>query len=284
MHPSPLTVSSSRVFVSPVQPALLPGSPRIDGFHSLDYPSHRVVNKAECPKEQTHQLGSQLSNTPYYADSPKRHETVIIEKTKRTQHIITNNVATLAKPPPWFDGRTIRSIAIGRHGSRSTSTYPPLSSTTYSRGRRSTTRQSAPNWTSLSRGGNSTARQTANNLVQVAAQQHQPLLHLSLSTNGGVTYSYSSSGTTSRAQENRQHAAWNSIEETYGTINTIICQEELLYEELANILQTTWCIMEEAPRPSSRHGGECSPRTFRNACAIWTDPRRLKSRPGGGKR
>ena len=42
----------------------------------------------ECPKEQTHQLGSQLSNTPYYADSPKRHETVIIEKTKRTPSLV----------------------------------------------------------------------------------------------------------------------------------------------------------------------------------------------------
>jgi len=40
------------------------------------------------PKEQTHQLGSQLSNTPYYADSPKRHETVIIEKTKRTPSLV----------------------------------------------------------------------------------------------------------------------------------------------------------------------------------------------------
>ena len=50
-----------------------------------NYLSHRVGNKAECPKEQTHQLGSPLSNTPCYADSPKRRETVIIEKTKRTR-------------------------------------------------------------------------------------------------------------------------------------------------------------------------------------------------------
>ena len=41
---------SSRVFVSPVQPALLPGSPRTDGFHVFDYRSHsRVGNKAESP-------------------------------------------------------------------------------------------------------------------------------------------------------------------------------------------------------------------------------------------
>ena len=38
------------VFVSPVQPALLPGSPRTDGFHVFDYRSHsRVGNKAESP-------------------------------------------------------------------------------------------------------------------------------------------------------------------------------------------------------------------------------------------
>ena len=66
-----LLFASCRVFVNPVQPALLPGSPRIDGFHSLDYRSHRVGNKAECPKEQTHQLANQLPNSPYYADSPK---------------------------------------------------------------------------------------------------------------------------------------------------------------------------------------------------------------------
>ena len=63
LHRSLLFASSrdSRVFVSPVQPALFPGSPRTDGFHRLDYRSHRVGNKAECPKEQTHRLGSQLS-------------------------------------------------------------------------------------------------------------------------------------------------------------------------------------------------------------------------------
>ena len=33
-------------------------------------------------------LGSQLSNTPYYPDSPKRHEAVIIGKTKRTCFVL----------------------------------------------------------------------------------------------------------------------------------------------------------------------------------------------------
>ena len=89
-----LLLASFRVFISPVQTALLPGSPRIDGFCSLDYRSHRVGNKAECPKEQTHQLGNQFSNTPYYADSPKRHETVVIKKTKRTQSEVTRQAPT----------------------------------------------------------------------------------------------------------------------------------------------------------------------------------------------
>ena len=68
-----------------MQSVLLQGSPRLNGFHTLDYWSHRVGNKAECPKEQTHQLSSQLSNTPYFADSPKRHVTVIIEKNEQCQ-------------------------------------------------------------------------------------------------------------------------------------------------------------------------------------------------------
>ena len=45
-------------------------------------------DKEDRPKEQTHQLGSQISNTTYYADSPKRHETVKIGKTKRTPSLV----------------------------------------------------------------------------------------------------------------------------------------------------------------------------------------------------
>ena len=56
------------------------------------------------PKEQTHQLGSQLSNTPYYADSPKRHETVINEKTKRTLcNTRYTTMCTDSRPRPrWY--------------------------------------------------------------------------------------------------------------------------------------------------------------------------------------
>ena len=63
-------------------------------FHSLDYRFHRVGNKAKCPKGQTQQLGSELPNTPYYADSPKRHETVTIEKTKRTPSLVLYKTVT----------------------------------------------------------------------------------------------------------------------------------------------------------------------------------------------
>ena len=79
--------ASSRVFASPVLPALLPGSPRIDGFHVLIIGLPQGREQDRVSKEQIHQLGSQLSSTPYYADSPKCHETVIIEKIKRTPYV-----------------------------------------------------------------------------------------------------------------------------------------------------------------------------------------------------
>ena len=82
--------TSATLFVSPAQSTPIQGSPRLHGFHSLDYQSQRVGNKAECPKEQTHQLGSQLSSTPYYADILNRHENVIIGKTKQTQEASSN--------------------------------------------------------------------------------------------------------------------------------------------------------------------------------------------------
>ena len=67
------TTESSRVpmFVSPVQPALLPGSPHTDGFHVLIIGLPQGREQGRVLEEQIHQLGSQLSNTPYNADSPK---------------------------------------------------------------------------------------------------------------------------------------------------------------------------------------------------------------------
>ena len=38
-----------------------------------------------------HQLGNQLSDTPYYAASPKGHVTVVVEKTKRTPSLVHYN-------------------------------------------------------------------------------------------------------------------------------------------------------------------------------------------------
>ena len=72
-----------------------------------------VTNKTECPKEQTHQLGSQLSNTPDYADSPKRHETVILEKTKRTPSLVLYRVGKVARGLRTREGvRLVISIMI----------------------------------------------------------------------------------------------------------------------------------------------------------------------------
>ena len=79
-----LLFASSRVFVNPVQPALLPGSPRTDGFHVLIVGLTQGRDKEERRDEEIHQLGNQISYTPYYAASPKRHVTVVFEKTKRT--------------------------------------------------------------------------------------------------------------------------------------------------------------------------------------------------------
>ena len=44
-----LRFASSRVFVSPVQPALLPGSPRTDGFHILIIGLPQGKDKEESP-------------------------------------------------------------------------------------------------------------------------------------------------------------------------------------------------------------------------------------------
>ena len=77
-----------RVVVSLVQPALFPGSPRKDGFHVLIIGHPQGRDKEEWRDEQIHQLGNQLSYTPYYAASPKRKVTVVFEKTKRTPSLV----------------------------------------------------------------------------------------------------------------------------------------------------------------------------------------------------
>ena len=57
-----MTHSRELLFVSPVQPALLPGSPRIDGFHVLIIGLPQYRDKEERRDEQIHQLG----NHPMY--------------------------------------------------------------------------------------------------------------------------------------------------------------------------------------------------------------------------
>ena len=48
----------------------------------------QLRNKEEWRGQQIHQLGNQLSDTPYYAGSPKRHVTVVDEKIKRTASLV----------------------------------------------------------------------------------------------------------------------------------------------------------------------------------------------------
>ena len=79
-----------------------------------------------------------------------------------------------------------------------------------------------------------------NNLVQVAAQQHQPLLRFFLSTNGGdTTRTAAVNGTASRGQGTRQ-AAWNSIGEGSASSPVRSCYTR------NEPLQTTLYIMETA--------------------------------------
>ena len=59
------------MFVSPVQPALRPGRLRTDGFHVLIIGFSQGREQGRVLEEQIHQLGSQLSNIPDNADSPK---------------------------------------------------------------------------------------------------------------------------------------------------------------------------------------------------------------------
>ena len=74
------------MFVNPEQPTLLPGSPRIDGFHVLTIGLPQSGDKEEWQDEQIHQLGNELSDSPYYAGSPKRRVTVVVQKTNRASN------------------------------------------------------------------------------------------------------------------------------------------------------------------------------------------------------
>ena len=67
------------MFVIAVQPALLPGSTRTDGFNALVIGLPQGRGKQEWRVEEIHQLGNQLSDTPYNAPGPKRYVTVVAE-------------------------------------------------------------------------------------------------------------------------------------------------------------------------------------------------------------
>ena len=79
------SVYHSAVFVSPVQPCPIPGKSTFRWFHVLIIGLPHGMDKEEWRNDQ---VGNQLSYTPYYAASPKRHATVIIEKTKRTPSLV----------------------------------------------------------------------------------------------------------------------------------------------------------------------------------------------------
>ena len=173
-------------------------------------------------------------------------------------------------PPPWFNERTIMSIATGTHGSTSISKYPSLPSTTYSRGRRSTTRQPASNWTSYTQGAGTVhldSRQQPDSSGSAATPTSTSLLPI---YERGSNYSYSSSGTTLRGQKYRRQAAWNELDEKNDAVSSTTCQE-LLHEETAKILQIAWYIMGTAQGRLHDMGDNIPPRAFRNACKRCVD-------------
>ena len=79
-------ITAYPVFVSPMQSVLTPGK-SIDKWFScpciIGLPAAYGTRRSDRVSKTT-QLSSQLSNTPYQADSPKRHVPVIVEETKRT--------------------------------------------------------------------------------------------------------------------------------------------------------------------------------------------------------
>ena len=72
------------MFVSPVQSALTPGQSTHRLFYVLIIGLPQGRDKEERRDEQTHQLGNQLSDSPYYADSPKRHIIVVLKDQMNT--------------------------------------------------------------------------------------------------------------------------------------------------------------------------------------------------------
>ena len=88
-RPPEMMLAQTQTTQAPCNLPLLPGSLCIDGFHVLVIGLPQGVDKAEWSNEQTHQRSSQVSNTRYQADSPKRHVTVILMvETKRIPFLV----------------------------------------------------------------------------------------------------------------------------------------------------------------------------------------------------
>ena len=244
---------------------------------------------AACINQARRIIFGEISVYSKVADRPRHCYTCGVIQQLLTTYIeerlhqhIRHNVATLAKALPWFNKMTIKSIAAGRNGRRSTSTYPSLPPTTYSRGRRSTTQKSASNWTSLSRGRNSTSRQLVTTWFKW--QRSSTYFYSApsyLRTGESLLVQQQWYNVTRARNQTTRGLQW--IEETYGAIRwgrfCIITRQELLYKELA--LTDDFVHHGDSKRPSSRYGGENFPAgSFTTlACTVWTDRRRLKSRP-----
>ena len=136
-------------------------------------------------------------------------------------------------------------------------------------------------------GNNRVHSTVGNNRVHVAAQQHQPLLRLFLSTNGGVTTR--TTAVVRRQEGKKPDDKWLgiSIEETYGAIRSRGVQHH--HPSGAAVsgpshyrrLGTPW---RQHKTVFTIWGGILFPRAFLNACCnVWTDPHRRKSRPAEKK-
>ena len=197
------------------------------------------------------------------------------------QHIRTHNVATLAKPPSWFDGRAIRSNATGGNGSRSTSTYPPLLSTTYSRGRKGTTRQPESNWTSYT--------QRAGTVHFDGRQQPgsrgsaKPPISPSPYLRTGESLLVQQQWYDVNSARNQTR---NGLEFDRGDVRRHQIRGGSAPSPVRNCcsrnwsLKATWCIIETAQDRLHDMGEDVSPPNVSQAC---TDPRQRKRRPEGEK-
>ena len=121
----------------------------------------------------------------------------------------------------------------------------------------------------------------------MAAQQHQPLLRLFPSTNGGVTARTAAVVQRHEGKEPDNKRLGIGLRRRTAPSDrgrfSIVTRQELMYKELD--LTDDFVLHGDRTRLSSRYGGEYfPPGSFTTlACTVWTDPRRLKSHPEGEK-